>query len=297
MEDLLKAILGAMSLRIVSGEGTNAVQFGVVPDSMNVVDVENFGDHPRRVRSHPQFSALESFEAYTARHKLASSSIYVAQDVAPGKPLATAIFDDHNTPGDGDRTFGSVEAAWGDHRATLFASVSPEYAMLTAFDGKLFDQSEFALAIRQIARFATTPAAADILEITRSISLASKGAFNSFTEDQSGSVNFAYDLKVSATAGTQTKKVEVPATFGFRMAILAGAAPIEIDAEFVYRVPSNPGGEVKLGLRLPNRVWDEAAAIDGVVEKLAGLGLPIYRSHGLAGNGAGQAANGRVAQR
>jgi hypothetical protein len=48
---------------------------------------------------------------------------------------------------------------------------------------------------------------------------------------------------------------------------------------------------------LPNRVWDEAAAIDGVVEKLAGLGLPIYRSHGLAGNGAGQAANGRVAAR
>lgn len=284
MKGLLQSILRGLAVGLVGTHADGGSLFVSKPNGVEIEPIERFLPNPRRPRSGSHHATVESFMGFVMRHKRKNSAIYVAEELKPGQAIAVAILDDHTNTSNGDGTPG-----WGEFRATVFASVSPEYALLTAFDGKLFKQSDFALALRDIARFATKPQAADLIEIVRTINLTSKGRFQSVTDQFSGSVDFAFEHKVAANAGTETKKLKVPETFGFKMAILAGGAAVPIDAEFVYRTPAEAGGEVQLGLRLPNRKWDEAAAVEGVVAELAGLNLPIYRSRGAAAAGTDRA--------
>ena len=285
LKELLADALRGLSVRTCDDRADTGALFVSRPEGVEIESIEHLLPNPQRARTNAHHSTIASFVQYVAAHKRPNSAIYVAEELKPGQAIAVAIIDDHAPTSALDGVAG-----WGDFRATAFASVSPEYALLTQFDGKAFDQSEFARALRDIARFAVKPQAAELLEIVRSISLSTKGRFQSATDEASGSVNFAFEHKVSAQAGTETKRIKVPETFTFRMPILAGGEPVDILAEFFYRTPNEAGGEVKLGLRLANRRWDEAAAVEGVVEKLAGLALPIYRSKGGAAAGMTQAA-------
>lgn len=283
LQHLLSEALRGLAVSLIGQHTDGSPLFVSKPSGVEIENLEPFLPNPRRQRSNAGHSTIASFVDYVGRHKRPNSALYVAEDLKPGQAIAVAILDDHTSAGAGGA------AGWGDFRATSFASVSPEYALLTGFDGKVFNQSEFALSLRDISRFAVKPQAAELLELVRSISLSTKGRFQSATDEASGSVNFAFEHKVSAQAGTETKRIKVPETFTFRMPILAGGAPVDIVAEFFYRVQNEAGGEVRLGLRLANRRWDEAQAIEGVVATLAGLGLPIYRSKGYAASGADQA--------
>jgi hypothetical protein len=67
-------------------------------------------------------------------------------------------------------TFGSLATqvdvpGWGHHRVHLLAKPSIAYAKLQLLHDKLIAQPDFARAIKELARFATTPAAADMLEL------------------------------------------------------------------------------------------------------------------------------------
>lgn len=246
---------------------------------LSVVDLEQFRGRPKRIRQTFAATGIPSFVDYVNRYKDEDSTIFITPDLtqlANGAKLATAVLDYHQSSPDGTPQ-GENEARWGDHAVTLFARPSLPYSKLLALDGKLMDQPSFAQALEDIARFSNSHAAADLVEIARTISLTSKGDFKSFEDELSGSVDFKFDLAVKASAGTQTRSLTVPSVIGFAIPLIDGLSPTTVNVKFLYRVPDGPGGKVHLGVKIVDRTWLEDAAINeakAMIEEQTGL--PVY---------------------
>lgn len=270
MEELLKklvdAIHGPTELTNPKPQrlDDDSEPFMLVPDGFSLESLQQFASTPLRVKTHPTVRTPDQFIAYVNRYKNPSSIIFVTPDLdgIGSKALATAIIDYHRHSEGGD---GENDPRWGEHRVSLLASTSPEYQLLSSIDGKLMPQEEFALHVKNLARFATSIPPAELLEVVRTLTLTSSGSFASLSDDISGSVNLKYQLEVNANAGsTQERKLTVPADVVFELPILLGGSVFGVRAELLYRVPQQAGGKVSMGFRLPDRKFLELEILSKV---------------------------------
>jgi uncharacterized protein YfdQ (DUF2303 family) len=271
IEELAQSVLTRLMVGAVN-ESTGAL---ALPEGWKIESVEHLLERPRVLRQTVKVCRLPDFLAYTLRFGGADTLVSISPDLHIGKPLAVAHIDYHQPPvnGVGDDALPS----WDQHLLSYVPRSSIGYTMLTAIDGKLMDQSAFAEQLRDLTKLCTSHAGADLLEIVRTLTLTSKGAFQSFDDALTGSVAFRYELDVAATAGTQQRKLEVPSALRFTLPVIDGAEPQEITAELLYRVPKQAGGAVQMGLRLPDRVWIERAMVEKLAADIAGAlpGLTI----------------------
>src|SRR5690606_11950335 len=93
-----------------------------------------------------------------------------------------------------------------------------------------------------------------------------KGDFQSYDDDLTGSVQLRFDLQVSANAGTQNRKLDVPRELIFKLPLLDGPGYADhlVRAELLYRIPRGAGEKVQLGIRLPDRLWMESDLIEAL---------------------------------
>jgi len=253
----------------------------VAHEDQRLIDLEFLSERPARIRQHFAAAGIDAFTGYVNRFKDPNSTIFITPtltSLANGAVLATAVLDYHESnpqPAEG----GALphDPRWGQHTASLSARPSLPYAKLLALDGKFMDQPQFAQALEDIARFASSHSQADLVEIARTISLTSKGDFKSFEDELSGSVDFKFDVRVGATAGTAERKLSVPSTIDFNIPLIDGLDPVLITTKFKYRLPEATGAKVTLGIQIVDRVWLEDAAIAEAKAKLAdATGLPVY---------------------
>jgi len=227
-----------------------------LPPNWRLEQAENMLPFPLRARAQIRLRSLGDFLAYVERYRCPSSIVFVNPEpgaVASGQTLATAIIDYHDP-----ETHTEGTAGWCEHIAEFAPAPSPAYELLCQIDGKILPQEEFAQRLRDLARFCTSHAAADLLEIVGTLTLTSRGDYASITDDISGSVRLGYDIQVDARAGSATRSLEIPRTIHFGVPIFLGDEDTrDITAELLYRVPKQAGGQVQLGIRMPERRWLE----------------------------------------
>jgi len=267
--ELLLARLGGGVPITVSPDG----RYASLPDGVTLESLAPFREYPERIKQTVIVDSASDFCAYVNRFKNADSTIFINPQIGDfGSDLARCVIDYHNAPRmtpPPESLSGDAQARWNEHQCVLRVVPSPEYALLLAFHkAGVMDQFAFAQKLQDAARFITSHSAAEILEIARTISLTSKGSFKTFEDDFSGSVDFKYDLQVSASAGSTEKRLQVPREVTFHCPILLGGALIEIRAELIYRVPPSAAEKVQLGLRLPDKAWMEREAIMAVSDEL-----------------------------
>lgn len=246
----------------ISGSGI-ARDLLAMPNGFAVKDMEGYQIRPSRTRGKTSIHEYPAFVAYVNDFKtLGNTRIFVSStlDFKQGGILATAYLDYPKLS----------ETSWATHSADLVVSQSLEYKMLTDLDCKFFAQDVFARELRKIAGLCTSMPGADLLELAQTIQLTSKGSFRSISDDFSGSVNFLYDLKVGASAGTETKKLDVPQAFTFELPLLLGGKAVSLTTEFAYRVPAEAGGSVTLGLRIVDRLFIERDVLQSTAAALNG---------------------------
>lgn len=275
MEMLNEAIRDVLENRgvklLVLNDGT---EVAAVPENINLLDLEQFKSHPNLIRATPTMRGIDSFVRYVNKHKTPEvSTIFVVPDLSklgPNCKLATAILDYHpgvNAGADEGET-APHPAAHGNHVVTLNASPSIAYAKLMDLDGKLFAQDEFAKHVEEIARHSTSLPPAELIEIVQSLQLAAKGEFRSLDDDFTGSVDFKFDVQVSASAGTREKKITVPQHVEFHVVLIEGLEPVSVTCKLRYRQPRNPGEHVAIGFSIVDRSWMEKLAIDEVASRI-----------------------------
>lgn len=251
----LSQLLGKPQLIEAPNTHADAV---ALPPGWKAESLEKFALTPARIEQRITTQRVVDFANYVNRYKEPHSLIVMAPSLSIGQPLAEAHIEYHER----DTEIGVSMPHWNKHRAVYAPLASPAYQMLLDIDNKLFPQAEFATRIRDVARFVVQPAAADLLEVIRTLALTSKGEFASFDDDLTGSVQMRFDLQVSASAGTQQRKLDVPRELTFHVPLLLDSEPQTVRAELVYRIPRTKGDGVTLGIRLPERVWMEQALIE-----------------------------------
>lgn len=273
MENFIKQILEGSGAKLLRAGG---YEFAATPKDFALHDLEKFEAEPRRIRARGTFTRLADFAAYVNRFKRPSTTIFInpkVESLTGSAPIATASIDYHAAGDDIDasahaeadsETVLEEKPSHRTHTANFVATMSPAFELLTALDGKLLAQDEFAQRLRDLQRFCAQPAGAELLEVIRTLTLTSKGDYTSHHDDVSGSVRLKYDVQVDARAGTQERTLNVPSTIKFAMPILLGSAVGDITTELIYRTPAQSGGKVQLGLRIPERKWLEQEIIDAV---------------------------------
>lgn len=231
----------------------------VVPDDHKIVELERFGKYPTRIRNTVDLTTAKSFFGYIERFKIPESVAFVTPNldtVNANSTIATVVFDYH----------GPESPRWGDHKVNLKARPSLPYAMLQTLHEKFYAQPDFAKMLKKLARFATAPDAATMLEIAQSLTLTSAGEFENLYDDVTGSVKLNYSLAVSARANSaaQKKDLDVPGHFEFQMPVMEGGDPQTICCEFRYRVPPSADAKLALGLSIVDKEYIEKDALDAV---------------------------------
>lgn len=254
-KETLVAAIEAVRPKTIDVPGIGPVL--VTPDNYQVHDLDHLQEAPRRLQQTVNLHDAGEFVEFVNRFKKISSTIFVVPELTLGPRaclMATCVIDYH----------ADLDAPnWGGFRVNLLAAPSQEYRLLNGIiSAGLTDQATFAKNLRDVASLCHSHSAGELLEIVRTMQLSSKGDFKSFEDDLSGSVDFRYDLKVSASAGTTEKKLSVPEELRFYLPVLVGGSAVGITTRLLYRIPKESGGQVSLGLEMPDRVWIEKAAVD-----------------------------------
>ena len=263
MTDILHRILARLGLGVknVAHEAID-VPLVAVPDGYAVQSLAKYLTKPLFTAGVTSLHRFDDFVEYVNHHKDGASRVFVSPELAfaKGGVLATAYLD-----------FPYAETSrYSQHSAAFIVTPSIEYQLLTAFDGRLLPQDEFALKLRDILRYVVSHAPADLLEIARTLVLSSAGEFKSINDDLSGSVKFAYDVQVSARAeGTAVKNAEIPREIEFQMPLLLDGPETKVITELVYRVPASAGQKVQLGLRIPDRQFIERKMLVDTANRIA----------------------------
>ena len=175
-----------------------------------------------------------------------------------------AVINDHDTEG----------AGWGDHRAVLTLTLTPEWEDWKRRDGVLSGQVEFAEHIEDHTGQIVDPPAADLLELAQTFYATSSVSFKSRQLLASGETQFRYEEDVSARAGV-SGQLSIPASFLLRMAIFEGMEPVEIGARFRYRLRD---GHLAVGYKLDSPDTAVRAAVDAVIADIeASLDCTVLR--------------------
>lgn len=198
---------------------------------------------PRRLKQHHSFYNVSDVIQYVNRYKTGTSLILLSPEPVNGQPCARIILDYHP---------GKDEPTWGEHVVDLIFRTSWQFDAISELTKAKIPQDQFALALRDIAGFCESVPAAELIEVARTLSLTVKGNFKSITDEFNGSIDFAYGMQVTGSAGTETRKLTVPQQLDWKVPILLGGAKQLVQTDFIYGIPQE-NEKVKMGLRMHGR--------------------------------------------
>lgn len=199
----------------------DGVPFVIVPTGYNVQRVEDTLVLPTRHRGTVAVRDVGSFIAVVQDYKRDCTRLY--RTVNP--PRFLAVFDDH--AGDQPR--------WGQHRADYACPLSPEWATWTKANKQAMAQADFAQFIEDNLIDIVHPAAADMLEVSRTLQAKKNVNFASGIHLPNGQQEFTYQEDIKGTAGTKGQ-LTVPEVFNLGIPVFEGGPRYEIKCRLRYRI-------------------------------------------------------------
>jgi len=221
----------------------DGVPFVVVPTGYDVQRVEDTLVMPTRHRGTVTVRDVASFIAVVKDYGRDCTRLY--RTVEP--PQFQAVFDDH--AGDQPR--------WGQHRAVYACPLSPEWHTWTKANKQACAQADFAQFIEDNLLDIVEPAAADMLEISRTLQAKKKVAFASGIHLPNGQTQFTYEEQIDGTAGSKGQFL-VPEVFKIGVPVFEGGPRYAVTCRLRYRI----GDRGQLGLwydiERPHKVLEHA---------------------------------------
>jgi uncharacterized protein YfdQ (DUF2303 family) len=159
-----------------------------VPNNMKLVEVdnENLLAAPRRIVSKAELADSASFVDYVNFFADGSAAVWCDFNPDTFKLKFTAVFDDH----------GPAEPGWRSHQANFTPSLSAEWKVWTAHDGKRMSQIAFAEFLeaheRDIAGGPKHPSSLDMMTMATAFEANADKRFKSKVRLQSGGVQLEY---------------------------------------------------------------------------------------------------------
>lgn len=226
----------------------DAPQYAVIPEDakLELLDGAKFRpdyqDEPQRPTGVATPGTVQAFIDYVKRFSSDQLTIWVP--VTEGKISAVFNDNDKETPG------------WGDFRAELTLTKTPEWTHWAGASGSYMPQEDFADHIEDGMAEIIDPPAADLLEMAQSIHATNNVNFKSQKRLASGEVQFEYTEDLDATAG-KDGDLKIPSEFELAIAPFIGEDKYKVKARLRYRLNN---GNLSIGYKLirPDAVLRDA---------------------------------------
>lgn len=239
------ALANAVSYSAPAAQGDMSTPYSILPAGYQVHDLEKLFPQPRRARGTVRLNDPESFIRFILLMGANQdrTQLYCWQNPKPG---FLAVFNPTDEQGPG----------WGDHRASYECPHSPEWLAWKGADGKQFKQDEFAKFIEDNALDCVTPAAADMIEIARSLEAKKKVNFASAIRLANGQQEFTYEETVQGTAAKG--RLQVPETFEVGIPVFDGGPRYAVTARLRYRISDQGALTLWYDLLRPHKIVEDA---------------------------------------
>lgn len=246
--------------------GLNSIPFVVVPNGYQLHDLEKLYGDPYRAKGTTKLNDADSFIRFVKLMCLSRGPGHLYFWMNP-KPGFLAVFNptDEKCPG------------WGDHRASYDCPMSVEWTTWKGADGKQFKQEDFAKFIEDNALDCVAPAAADMIEIARSLEAKKKVNFASAIRLANGQQEFTYEEQIQGSASKG--RLQVPDTFQIGIPVFEGGERYAVTARLRYRISDQGLLTLWYDLLRPHKIVEHALtelrlAIEAGTETKAFNGVP-----------------------
>lgn len=196
--------------------------------SVDIVDLEDKEQHPRRATTTQVLHTETAFAAYTERYAV-NDETAVYCDIEDLQ--AVAVFNDHEKATDGVRAL----AGWRDHRALLQFERGRAWDLWVQHDRSWLTQAEFIDLLEEGIDDVIEPQAADLLDLARNFSMHKSVAFRSQVALDSGQVQLGYEETISG-AGARSGNLSVPEKIKLGLDPIKGDNPYAVSCRLRWRV-------------------------------------------------------------
>lgn len=197
------------------------VPFSVARRDSAVIDLEQFCEFPKRRQASLTFSELESFTRYVAAYKEEATII----TISPETSALTAIIDYHSTE----------ENGWKRHKASFIPVFTDEWNHWTKKNKVAMNQQDFAAFLEDGLRNIVKPAAAEFLDIARTLEAKTSVNFKGGVRLTNGDHSLTFEETTTAKAGAKGD-LEIPSEFVISARPYLGHKPVAITARLRYRL-------------------------------------------------------------
>lgn len=258
--------------------------FQIVPQTLKILDLENFMPRPARIRKAVNFIEVEGFLHYYDLFSKPHQPRIFSVSGANGITFA-AVFD-YDVPGSPvvdkeNNATGQITAPaprWNSHIAFLDLKYSRDYQTLIDNADKWFEQEDFALFIEENTHLFVQPDGATMLEIAQEMKGTRTAKFQAGKRLANGQVSLEYIEEIDAK--TTRGDMQIPDKLNMFCPIFEGFKPQDIAAAFRYRLGQ---GEVSFSFRLLTKLAERAAEEEVKQKITVATGLPIYGVSKFAG--------------
>jgi uncharacterized protein YfdQ (DUF2303 family) len=227
---------------------------------IETLDLEKFRDNPARQRGVYRPATVDDFVAYVGEWCSDSTSVWID----PEKAKVVALLDDGDH---GSNTFG-----WKQHRAIVDLIVTPEWEFWKKDSGEWLGQFDFAEKLEDGMSDIREPAAAQLLEIAKTLHVKTAIKFKSGVNLTNQGVKLQYEEEVEEGAG-EKGDITIPETFKIAIAPYVGEAAFIMTARLRYRPQ---GGKLAIGYKLMEAERAERTILEEIAKRIReGLGTRV----------------------
>lgn len=177
---------------------------------------------PDRIQQVVTLDDVESFISYVNEFKTPSSRVFVKYE-ANGSFVAVLDYHTKDKP------------SFGTHRVHLPLKMTPEFKAWHDIHGKIMLQAGFADFLEDNVAVVKKPAAADLIQIARTLQSKKEVKFTSSQRLDNGDFNLAYSEESTATAGKKGN-LEIPTKIELFVPMFEGAIPTAVGLHFRHRI-------------------------------------------------------------
>jgi uncharacterized protein YfdQ (DUF2303 family) len=219
-----------------------------------VVDTDNHGQSPRRKTASSIVRDAASFCAYVNKH----GNDY-ATEVWADTPSSTVIAVINSHQGD------DLPGGWRDHRLTLSLEKTTAWKAWEQFDGKWFNQLDFADFVELRASDIHVPEPTYMLELAQHFQAKRSIDFESSSRINNGETHLVYSEKTTGAKAGEKGGLDIPDKLRLILKPYIGGPSYWVWARFRYRID---GGALALGYVLERPIEILEAAFVDIVEEI-----------------------------
>lgn len=246
--------------------GLEEKQFIIVPEGYAVheVETEDLLQAPLRNKGTVVLTTVDSFLRFVERELIPASTVCFAN---LNKGSFYTIFN---------YAASGTAAGWADRQLYLNLEKTTQWKRWMAKNNVSMDQLSFADFIEANMADISSPAAAEIIELTKQLKVHRSAEFSSVVDPKTGFTNLAFSEKVSGE--TLQGNIEFCGQMVLGLAPFRGSVPYAVNARIRFKLTDNNKLHVYFTLVNADLVEEDAFnhVRTQISEHMADLNIPIF---------------------